>query len=120
MFILPYGRILIEPIEDNATLKSTDRQYKRVGKVIGVYEHPELGMLFPKKFGIVIGDIIFFDEFAYRRFEHEGKDYCVVDVSDGALWGIIRPDDTQTEPLSEQAAAQMAANQAITNNERPL
>jgi len=99
MFIPAKGCVLIKPLEDTSIIASTDRQYERMGEVIdGTLDSATADIP-----NVKVGDIICFDDYTYRRFTYDGKDYCVVNISEpGALWGIIkRHVGTETSSMQE-------------------
>lgn len=81
------GCVLIEPMESDTVIQSADRNYDRMGKVLS-----------SNSTNAEAGDIIFFDEYAYRRFTYQDKDYVFVDVSHDGLWAVLKPDGTDTTP----------------------
>jgi len=86
------GCVLIEPIVEDSMIASTDRNYERKGRVTARATNVD----------IEIDDIIFFDEYSYRRFEHEGKELYVVNVTGDGLWLIAKQDATNTHTSEMQ------------------
>lgn len=96
-FIPMPGVVLVEPIKDDSVMQTTGRDYTNAARVIAVND-----IQFE---GISVGDIIFYDEFAYRRFEHEGKDVFAVDTRGGGVWFIGKENDDEhitPKPVQEE------------------
>jgi co-chaperonin GroES (HSP10) len=87
------GVVLVEPIKDDSIIQSTGRDYTNAAVIIA------LNPLNETLTGAKVGDIIFYDEYAYRRFEHEGKDIFAVDTRGDGVWIIGKTD--QNEQRSE-------------------
>lgn len=93
-FIPMPGIVLIEPIEDDAIIQSTGRDYTNAGKVTASKE-PD----------IQIGDVIFYDEYAYRRFDWQKKEIFAVDTRGDGVWIIGKTQDDErstTIPVQEE------------------
>lgn len=99
-FVLPQGMVLVDmEFQPKSPIPSAERNYDRIGKVLKTWEDPACP--------IRVGDVICFDEYAYRRFtldensEHK-QDFTIVDTAHGALWGIIKNYEPRTtqEPMS--------------------
>lgn len=79
------GMVLVKMLEEDSIVASTDRNYERIAEVLTLPEND-----FGEVNGVQKGDIIFFDEYAYRRFNYKGEEYCIVNISEpGSLWGVI-------------------------------
>lgn len=86
------GVVLVEPIVDDAIIQSTGRDYTNAARIIAT----ENGGPY------CVGDIVFYDEYAYRRFEWEGKDIFAVDLRGDGVWIIGKNDDKQTESVQTE------------------
>ena len=94
------GVVLVEPIKDDSIIQSTGRDYTNAARVIATeFEQGSNGP-------IQIGDIIFYDEYAYRRFEWEGKDIFAVDLRGDGVWVLGKNeqqnDNITTEPVQAE------------------
>lgn len=101
------GVVVIEPIQDDSVIQSVNRNYTNAGKVVEVpsdWYFGGYGQQIVKKtpLGIKKGDIIFYDEYAYRRFDFKGEEITCVDTRGDGVWLIAKQNDTETGNLQTE------------------
>jgi len=99
-FIPMPGVVLVEPIKDDSVMQTTGRDYTNAAKIVYIREKD-----FLREMGWKEGDIVFYDEYAYRRFEHEGKEIFAVDTRGDGIWFIGKTQDDEhitPEPLQKE------------------
>lgn len=120
---LPSGMVRVKLFEDeNAVIQSTDRNYERIAEIIEVPQSNYSisisytgGMVHPGNAKPEVGDTIFFDEYAYRRFTWNGEDYCIVNIDEpGALWGIIKNASTTKSEVQEAGVSPSVEDSGTT------
>lgn len=99
MRIPAIGKVIIKPYEEDTVMQSAGREFERKGEVLEVGTE----QTFLKK-----GDVIYYDDYAYRRFGTEEEPIYMVALTSHALqepvW-LIERDDTESEsvPVGEDA-----------------
>ena len=115
MFKPAPGMVLVKMFEDDeAIIQKTDRGYERIAEVIQI-PSDNADSFAEWHGGTRVGDIIFFDEYAYRRFTWEGVEYCIVNISEpGALWGVIKHASTEASDMSETGVSTPVSDNSDT------
>lgn len=99
-FVPVPGVVLVEPIKDDTVIQTTGRDYTNAARIVTIREKD-----FLREYGYAEGDIIFYDEYSYRRFEHEGKEIFAVDTRGEGVWIIGKPEQDerqQTESMQTE------------------
>lgn len=97
------GVVLVEPLKDDTVMQSTGRDYTNAARVVAV--NPLNKDISVSSGRPQEGDIIFYDEYSYRRFEHDKQDIFAVDTRGEGVWIIGKLDNderSETEPMQEE------------------